>query len=662
MTNTSLKSRLVMGTLLVFAAAAMALVAGCGSSNSGGGGSPPPPQPPPQAQGALKPAASAAEFETALKSAFTTMVPASAAQDALGLGQGQAPVANTGGTFSGTYTQEANVDEFDAVRYDGEHLYVAPRRYLNCCFILAPNAASNTNTPPVDSIRILSTDSTAATAAPVAEIPLKANVSVQGMYVAGDTLFALTAETIYGQFGQFWNDIAIWAPETFGYQVYDVQDKSQPTPVTDVSIDGIFVDSRRIGDTVYIISRYLPSLQDLIYAPTTPGEASQNQSLLDQVSLDDMLPEITIDGVSQALVDPLKCFVPSDDQVRAYPVITSITAIPVNDPTNFENTCYNSEAYGAYVSETSVYMTQFVGGQTPAEFETRIHKFALAGTTADYRGSGEVPGMLWRGGQSDFRMSEANGDLRVLSSLFTFNNDDFVDHHLSVLREAPAALELDVVGQLPNTANPDPIGKPNELLFGVRFLGDRAYAVTFERIDPLYVFDLSDPVNPNIAGELEVEGFSDFLHPVNDDLLLGLGSGAIGGVKLELFDVSDIAAPLSRGQVTIGQSGTYSEARHSRYAFSYLAMANGIDRFTVPISQYDNVANATTTGLHLFEVRDKATPDLASLVPVGDITPTNTDWVERNRAYLHDDAVFYVQDETVWSAFWTSPTTVNGPF
>ena len=141
------------------------------------------------------------------------------------------------------------------------------------------------------------------------------------------------------------------------------------------------------------------------------------------------------------------------------------------------------------------------------------------------RGSADIEGAVWRGGQADFRMSESAGDLRLLASQFDWTSDDFVDHQLYVLRESATLPELEIVSTLPNNSRPEEIGKPNEALFGVRFLGDTAYAVTFERIDPLYAIDLSDPADPFIAGELEVAGFSEFLHPVSDDLLLGLGRG-----------------------------------------------------------------------------------------------------------------------------------------
>ena len=181
------------------------------------------------------------------------------------------------------------------------------------------------------------------------------------------------------------------------------------------------------------------------------------------------------------------------------------------------------------------------------------------------------------------------------------------------------------------------------------------------------VIDLRVPTDPRIAGELEVTGFSDFLHPVNDNLLLGLGVGQGGEVKLELFDVSDIAMPLSRGSVSLGGRGSWSEAQHDRHAFTYQADVGGIDRFTIPAATYDD---STGIGryqhrLHLFEIHDKATPDLAALIPVGRIEPPQVSadqWIERNRAFIHDDAVYYIQDELVWSAFWLSPTIVNGPF
>ena len=648
----------VLRSLAFLPLVALLALAACGGSSSSTSD---PDQP---VAGLLKKVSSPAELEAAIKNGLTAVAPAPAGDVLASDGAAPAPEAN----FTGTYTQEQNVDEFDAVRYDGEHLYIAPRRYFNCCFALPEaqgDAAVNSGTPPQASIRILATDPASASATVAGTIPLEDNVSVQGMYVDANRLFALTATAYYGTYGDGWSSLAIWAPEKLGFRIYDVTDKSTPVQEADVSIDGVFVESRRIGNIVYIVSRHAPLIDGLIFNPQSDAERAQNQALLSEVSLDDLLPTITINGVTQPLVDPVNCYVSNDDRIPDFPVVTSITAVPIDNPEGFVNTCYNDDVYGVYVSENALYFPQVLGYLLPDAVETRIHKFALAGTSLSYRGSADIEGQVWRGGQADFRMSEHGGDLRVLASDYRFNSTDFVDHLLYILRESPTGPALEIVSSLPNAARPEPIGKPNEQLYGVRFLGDRAYAVTFLQIDPLYVIDLADPADPRIAGELEITGFSDFLHPVTDDLLLGLGTGALGGVKVELFDVSNLAAPLSRGAMQVGVLDSYSEARWDRHAFTYQRDVAGVDRFTVPATTWSEVGGQfqAEASLHLFEIHDKATPALASLVSAGQLTPPATsEFAERNRAFLHDDTIYYVLEENVWSAFWLSPTMVNGPF
>ncbi|MDJ0710615.1 MAG: beta-propeller domain-containing protein [Woeseiaceae bacterium] len=630
------------------------MLAGCGSGSGLGGGNPEPP-----VQGLLSPVSDAAALEASLKSGLTQI----ASTEQLAAADAAAAAA---GNFTGTYTQELNVDELDAVRYDGEHLYVAPRRYFHCCFILedtgAPAAA------PERSIRILSTNPSAGAAQLTGTIPLEDGVSVQGMYVENDTLFALTSTMMYGTYGDLWADLSIWAPEKMGFRIYDVTDTSDPTLEGDVTIDGVFVDSRRIGNTVYLVSRYTPWIEGLHYNVSNAAQQAENEALLANTSLDDLLPKITIDGNTSTLVAPERCYV-TTDEAAPYAVITSVVAIPLDDPNNFKTTCYNEDAYGIYVSENALYFTQHRPDTAAATDTTRIHKFALAGTDAHYRGSADITGFVWRGGQEDFRMNEYNGDLRLIASQWDWSNDDFVDHQLYVLREANGRPDLEIISTLPNDDRPEEIGKPNEALYGVRFLGEVAYAVTFRQIDPLYAIDLSDPADPFIAGELEVTGFSDFLHPVSDELLLGLGRSAEGAIKVELFDVSNIAQPLSRGSAVIGGRGSHSEATYDRHAFTYQADVNGTDRFTIPANVYaaDGSWNYLGAALYLFEILDKDMPALTSLNRVGAIEPPSLDpnapdWVGRSRAFIHNDTVYYVRDEDVWAAFWATPTVVNGPF
>ncbi len=649
---------LVYGTLFSISSL---LLAACGTSSSDPGTGEPD-------TGLLRKVSTAAELESSLKSGFTTI----RSTEDVDLALADATAAANPDNFTGTYTQEENVDEFDAVRYDGEHLYIAPRRYYGCCYILAEAAsdgAIGTGNDPQRSIRILATDPDNGAANLAGEIPLADDLSVQGMYLSDDRMFALTGQSIYGSFGGFWADFAIWAPERLGYQVYDVSDPGSPLLEVDVKIDGIFIESRRIGDTVYIVSRYAPRIEGLDYYVTSPEDQAHNEAILADVTLDDMLPKIIVNNVTAPLVAPNDCYVTNTDDDPGYPVITSITAVSISDPTSFTTACYNEETYGVYVSEKALYVVQSRAQTALRQLDTRLHKFALTGTQLNYRGSVDIEGQVWRGGQADFRMNEHDGDLRVFSSVFDWDNEDFVDHKLFVLRESATLPELTVVSTLPNEQRPAEIGKPNEALYGVRFLAKRAYAVTFEQIDPLYAIDLSDPADPYIAGELSVTGFSDFLHPVSDKLLLGLGSGGNGGIKLELFDVSNIAQPLSRGSTTLGGRGSWSEATYDRHAFTYQSDADNVDRFTIPAQLHatDGSYDFLESGLYLFEIRDKDMPELAALNSVGSIVPDaggpgNWSFADRNRAFIHNDTVYYVRDEAVWASFWHTPSILNGPY
>lgn len=613
--------------------------------------------------------ASAAELEASLKSGFTAVrTGADAAVSALAGGAAASappsPAPTAPNTFTGTYTQELDVDELDAVRYDGTHLYVAPQRVMSCCFIMGiMPAGAPPPAPPQRSIRILATDPVTASATEVSEIPLADGVSVQGMYLASGAMFALTSEVFYGSYGALWADAAIWAPQKFGFRVYDTRNAASPVLRHEASIDGVFVESRRVGDTVYIVSRHTPSVQGLEYHVRTAAHEAHNMSVLRDVTLTQLLPSITINGVKRSLVDPARCYVATDSNARGGAIVTSITAVPIADPSAFRTTCYNEDAYGAYVSATSLYFTEIPSHPNATRAFTRIHKFALQ--SLSYEGSAEIPGQVWRGGQADFRMSEHGGDLRVFASEFDWTDDDFVDHSLYVLRKSSSELRLDIAAQLPNDRRPEEIGKTDEQLFGVRFFGDRAYAVTFRQIDPLYVIDLANPADPYLAGRLEVAGVSDFLHPVSGDLLLGLGVAETGSIKLELFDVSDIDRPLSRGSATLGGRGSYSEARHDRHAFTYQADVGGVDRFTIPATLYEQTGSFVESGLYLYEIRDKGTPRLATLNAAGALVVergAQTTFGSFNRAFIHGNTIYYVRGDEVWSAFWSTPFAPNGAF
>lgn len=679
-------------------AGALALSA-CG----GGGSSAASPTEPAQLQGMLKPVESEAEFLAAIEAAYTSKEDqlnrdGSIAQATPQPEGGDAALDHSSGdaasSYSTTYTQELDVDEVDVVKYNGEHLFIAPSRQNTCCYALAMPAFAEGDTaegsdsepvPTVESnppaIRILATDSGAATAAEVGRIELEDGDYVQGLYLLEQQqgLLTLLTQNFYGGYGAPWLDFAPWHQQNLEIRFYDVSDPSafsgeeKPQPMWSVELEGGFVDSRRVGNTVYLVSRHTPNLPYLY--PLDQAQFEANRGAIDQGEAEDFIPALTIttgQGTSsRPLFSATDCLVTNtavaDSDSPGYRVLTSITAVTIDDPSNPQTLCYNESAAGMYMSSSALYLTDV--RYSSDNSVTRIHKFALGDEKPAYRGSAEVEGYLWSGGQQDFRISEYQGRLRILTTQRTENEQDRWDHRLYVLAEAAEGQSLEQLAVLPNSQRGQPIGKDNEDIYGVRFNGDRAYVVSFERIDPLYVIDLTDAADPKIVGTLEVPGFSDFLHPIGDDLLLGLGTSSQwnGQVKLELFDISVPSEPSSQGSVLIGdpEGWSWSEAQYNRHAFSYLE-GESADRFAVPVqlSGEEEGGYYQRESLYLFEINNKHDPAAASLDQAGSIEaswPENENWYGgyRHRAVIHGDAVYFISGDYVWSALWGHPGMVT---
>ena len=181
------------------------------------------------------------------------------------------------------------------------------------------------------------------------------------------------------------------------------------------------------------------------------------------------------------------------------------------------------------------------------DLKTTIHKFGFSAQTRtssrpSYVASGEVVGTLL----NQFAMDEYKGDLRVAVTIDDFE-DDQQENHVKILRPKKGILEE--IGAVTGLGI-------NERIFAVRFMGDRAYMVTFKQIDPLYALDLSEPTKPRALGELKIPGFSSYLHPVGDNLLLGIGQeadaeGQVEGLQLSLFDTADPTKPLRISQLLL---------------------------------------------------------------------------------------------------------------
>jgi uncharacterized secreted protein with C-terminal beta-propeller domain len=166
---------------------------------------------------------------------------------------------------------------------------------------------------------------------------------------------------------------------------------------------------------------------------------------------------------------------------------------------------------------------------------------------------------------NQYSMSEQDGFLRVASTnaplWWSANENSPSESFVSVLKQAGAALKQ--VGRVGD------LGK-HERIYAVRFLGDVGYVVTFRQIDPLYTIGLADPEHPKVLGSVDLLGYSAYLHPVGDGLLLGIGQaaneqGRTQGTQVSLFDVSDPAKPtrLSNNLVGMGSSSSVEFDPHA---------------------------------------------------------------------------------------------------
>lgn len=572
---------------------------------------------------------------------------------------------------SATNLQEADVDEADTVKTDGSYLFT-----LRTC---------------ADKTCVISyeLDADTSTATELASQALVGSVPADGMYLiqnrpSGNDLLVTVAGT--GS-SPYWFDVWYWVNNVTELEFFDASDPAALQPLETLTIEGQLIASRRIGEVLYVVSRYTPLLPGYERYADTDQARADNAAILADSSLSDLLPSIT-DSQQQVseLISYRDCYLPTKSlDENTNPSIITVSAIPLEAPTDHQSTCFLGDSETLYMTADSLYLATTQNDYQiidrialvySPQHTTAIHKFALVDGGIDYRGSAQVEGHLgWSEDKKSFRMGENGAYLNVVTSLGDTWNE-LSSTRLTVLKESSVGGTLETVNVI------DGIGKPGEQLYAARFLGDRAYLVTFRLTDPLYVVDLSDQENPVITGELEIDGYSDYLHPVSETLLLGIGKDAIldetsfdfggargawyQGLKLALFDVSDPANPREVDALVLGQRGTTSAVLFEHHALSFLA-ANGSDpaRLAIPIDLFDTVPSSeffdaaspsafydyTHTGLYSFEISEGGINQVGIILGTGENDPFGFSRYS-DRSVLLDDSVFYIHQGEVLSSDW----------
>ena len=494
-----------------------------------------------------------------------------------------APVVSGATEYSTTNIQVEGVDEPDIVKNDGRYIY-----------LISGSTLAIIDTYPAENAKIISKTE-------ISDTP-------QDLFVSGNRLVLFTngwesggeqpVSATDGIASMPVSRIRSGGTSVADAWVYDITDRQHPVLVKDYSIDGRYIDSRLIGQTLYMVTREeiypyddrgiivpvlregtKPVIQPDVWYFDNPetqytfttitaldinngAEKDAQTYLLGSGNILYVSPDALYVSYQKyhPVVYPARgvgAVVPMPVSVAEEKVSTAAMAVPADFNTLDEaqrqsliESLRNGEEEAARAREVE-------------QTSTVIHKIGIDNGKITYIAKGEVPGTL----DNQFSMDEYKGDLRVAttSSVYT-RSGQYTYNNVFVLDNA-----MKRIGTLTHIAE-------QETIYSTRFIGDRLYMVTFKRIDPFFVIDLSNPEKPAILGKLKIPGYSDYLHPYDATHIIGIGKetttndwGGVStsGVKIALFDVSDVSRPTQIDKVQIGDAGSDSAALTDHHAFLF---------------------------------------------------------------------------------------------
>ena len=497
--------------------------------------------------------------------------------------------SQTTGTFSGTNNQEADVDEPDQVKTDGKRIFTIAQGKLW--------AAAADNQKVVGSLGFDS-------------------VYPYQLLLSGDRLLVIGSSAASGSSGGVAQPM-VGRPAYFGQArvlVVDVKDPSAMKVLNTLTIDGGYISARMVNGIARLVIRSEPKGFDWQYPKDGTAEAQQqatdhNRQLVAQSTTNNWMPNFTVaDGAGKT--SPSRPLTDCNDALRpatfsGFGMLSVFTVDPAHpDATNATSVLAGGDVVyasttGLYVSTTAWDHLESQGQVIRYAADTMIHKFDISSPSgASYRVSGRVPGTAL----SQYSFSELDGNLRVAT---TASDPSSTQSYVTILDDDGKALT--VIGQV------DGLGK-GERIYAVRFIGTAGYVVTFRQTDPLYTLDLSDPTKPKVVGELKLLGYSAYLHPIGDGLLMGVGQDATDqgrrlGSQVSVFDVSDPANPKLLQKLSLGQG--QSTAEFDPHAFLWWPATN---QAVLPVYLYGSNGSQTFVGA----VGVKATA--SSLTEVGRVS------------------------------------------
>lgn len=472
--------------------------------------------------------------------------------------------------YSTTNIQVAGVDEADIVKTDGKYIYTLSRASSGYDYY-----GYGQNTSLAIALAY------PAKAAKVLSITKLENFSPQEMFLEDDVLL------IFGQ--SYFKTAEVAAPKQkvalfsiverpyYGgshttLQLWDVSDRANPKLKRSLDFEGSYLSSRKIGSYAYFVintyPRYytmgkgkkpeeiLPTFRERL-GSVAPAESEKGSAPIAKCTEVGYLPHIRPESFVTIGSVSMKNF---SSKIKKEVVVGS----GQNVYASLENLYLAAETYEYYPMPLAAASRIGILPPETSSEKTTIHKFALKNGEIEYASAAKAPGTIL----NQFSMDEFDNHFRIATTIgHVSRQGGGTTNNIYIFDD-----KLNRVGKLEDLA-------PGERIYSARFMGKRGYLVTFKKVDPLFAIDLSNPKNPRVLGKLKIPGYSDYLHPIDDDHLIGVGKETVEaeegdfawyqGIKMAVFDVSDVEHPKEMHKVVIGDRGTDSPVLSDHKAFLF---------------------------------------------------------------------------------------------
>ena len=461
--------------------------------------------------------------------------------------------------YSETNIQVAGVDEADIVKTDGKYIYTVSKNTLTISEAYPPEQA-----------KLLS------------KIELSSGSSPNEIFIDDDNLLVFGRRNYYHYYPEMgWMEEEV--PEIYPYpypnnltfvEIYNVSDRQNPILKRKLEFAGNYLSSRKIDNYVYFVLNSYPDYRifeknkrDWPMSPTTDETKGLVPVYRDLKGKEinkekEFKPLVKCSEISY--IEPINdaCYIsviglPIDNYIKE-----PAKKVILGSSQNIYASLKNLYIVNAQYQYSRGFLKEIIDKVGESREKTEIYKFSLDKDKIQYLTKGEVPGTIL----NQFSMDEYNSYFRIATTKHLLIGQNQTSNNIYILDT-----NLKKVSSIENIA-------PGEKIYSVRFMGPKAYLVTFKKLDPFFTLDLSNPKKPKILGKLKIPGYSDYLHPYDENHIIGIGKetteekgwGVVDlGIKMALFDVSDFNNPREMYKVRIGDRGTQSPIIQDHKAFLF---------------------------------------------------------------------------------------------